>query len=107
MKRYGMVIRVKPEKLEEYKRLHAAAWPEVLDMIRRCNIRNYSIYHKDGYLFSYFEYVGDDFEADMARMAADPMTQKWWGVCKPCHEPLGTRAEGEWWAEMEEVFHTD
>ncbi len=106
MQRYGMVIRVKPEKLEEYRQLHAAAWPAVLDMIRQCNIRDYSIYHKDGYLFSYFEYVGEDFEADMARMAADPMTQKWWEVCKPCHEPLETRAEGEWWASMEEVFHT-
>ncbi len=107
MQRYGMVIRVKPGKLEEYKRLHAAAWPGVLAMIAACNIRNYSIYHKDGWLFSYFEYVGTDFAADMARMAADPTTQKWWAVCMPCQEPLTTRAEGEWWADMEEVFHLD
>ena len=76
-------------------------------MIRKCNIRNYSIYHKDGYLFSYFEYEGQDFQADMEKMAADPMTQKWWSICKPCQEPLETRAEGEWWADMEEVFHCD
>lgn len=107
MKRYGQVIRVRPEKLEEYKELHAAAWPDVLKMIGECNIRNYSIYHKDGFLFAYFEYVGEDFDADMAKMAADPVTQKWWDVCKPCHIPLDTRAEGEWWATMEEVFHTD
>lgn len=107
MERYGMVIKVKPEKYEEYKRLHAAIWPDVLAMIRQCNIRNYSIYHKDGYLFSYFEYVGNDFAGDMARMAADPMTQKWWAVCMPCQEPLATRKEGEWWAQMEEVFHAD
>ena len=107
MRRYGQVLRVKPEKLEEYKCLHTAVWPEVLDMISRCNIRNYSIFHKDGYLFAYFEYVGDDFEADMAKMAADPKTQEWWSVCKPCQEPLETRAEGEWWATMEEVFHCD
>jgi L-rhamnose mutarotase len=107
MKRYGMVIRVRPEKLEEYKHLHAEVWPDVLKMITDCNIRNYSIYHKDGLLFSFFEYAGDDFEADMARMAADPTTQKWWDVCKPCQEPLATRAEGEWWASMEEVFHWD
>ena len=105
MQRYGMVLKVLPEKLEEYKELHAAVWPEVLSMIAECYIRNYSIYHKDGFLFSYFEYVGDDFDADMARMAADPTTQKWWDVCKPCQEPLPTRAEGEWWASMEEVFH--
>lgn len=107
IKRYGMVIKVKPEKFEEYKKLHAAVWPEVLNTIKQCNISNYSIYHKDGLLFSYFEYGGTDFEADMAKMAADAMTQKWWDVCKPCQEPLETRAEGEWWANMEEVFHID
>jgi len=102
-----MVIRVRPEKLEEYKKLHTAVWPDVLDMIKKCNIGNYSIYHKDGFLFSYFEYGGTDFEADMAKMSVDPTTQKWWDICKPCQEPLETRAEGEWWATMEEVFHTD
>lgn len=105
MQRYGMVIKVKPDKFQEYKQLHSQVWPDVLKMIKECNIRNYSIYHKDGYLFSYFEYVGDDFESDMAKMAADPTTQKWWDVCKPCQEPLDTRAEGQWWASMEEVFH--
>jgi L-rhamnose mutarotase len=107
MKRYGMLIRVKPEKFEEYKRLHAAVWPEVLGMIKQCNISNYSIYHKDGFLFGYFAYSGIDFEADMAKMAADAVTQKWWDICKPCQEPLESRAEGEWWAAMEEVFHMD
>ena len=107
MKRYGMVIKVRPEMLDEYKRLHAAVWPDVLKMIETCNIRNYSIYLKDGFLFSYFEYHGDDYAADMAAMAADETTQKWWAVCKPCQQPLETRADGEWWADMEEVFHCD
>jgi L-rhamnose mutarotase len=107
MKRYGSVIQVRPEKLEEYKQLHAHVWPGVLRKIKECHITNYSIYYKDGYLFSYFEYVGDDFAADMALMASDPETQRWWDVCKPCQEPLATRADGEWWADMEEVFHTD
>ena len=101
------MIRVKPDRLEEYNAYHANVWPEILDMIRKCKIRNYSIYHRDGYLFAYFEYVGDDFDADMAKMAADPTTQKWWDLCKPCQEPLETRAEGEWWTSMEEVFHYD
>ena len=110
--RYGSVIGVKEEKLEEYKKLHAAVWPDVLKMIKDCNIRNYSIYLRklpDGkyYLFSYFEYTGDDFKADMAKMAADETTQKWWDACEPCQEPLKDRAEGEWWATMEELFHTD
>jgi L-rhamnose mutarotase len=107
MKRYGLVIRLRPEKYEEYKQLHAAVWPGVLAKISECGIRNYSIYYKDGFLFSYFEYHGEDFAADMARMAADPETQQWWDVCKPCQEPLETRTPGEWWADMEEVFHCD
>lgn len=112
MKRYGSVIGVRAEKLDEYKRLHAAAWPEVLAMIKQCHIQNYSIYLRrldDGrhYLFSYFEYTGTDFAADLARMAADPTTQKWWAVCKPCQQPLENRAPDEWWAEMKEVFHTN
>jgi L-rhamnose mutarotase len=105
MKRYGSIIQVKPEKLAEYKCLHAAVWPGVLKMISECNIRNYSIYYKDGYLFSYYEYVGNNYEADMAKMAADPETQRWWEVCEPCQQPLATRAPDEWWASMEEVFH--
>lgn len=107
MKRYGMVIGIRPEKIEEYRELHAAVWPDVLKMISVCNIRNYSIYLKDNMLFSYFEYTGEDFDADMAKMAADPATRKWWDVCKPCQQPLSTRNEGEWWANMEEVFHLD
>lgn len=107
MKRYGMVIRVKPEKLEEYKKLHAHPWEGVLKTIKECHIQNYSIFYHEGYLFSYFEYTGDNYEEDMKKMAADPITQEWWSVCKPCQEPLPSRREGEWWAEMEEVFHLD
>ena len=102
-----MMIGVREEKLDEYKKLHAAVWPGVLKTIKECNIRNYSIFHKDGYLFAYFEYVGSNFNADMAKMAADPKTQEWWDVMMPMQEPIETRAEGEWWAEMEEVFHTE
>ena len=107
MKRYGQVIRLQPGVLDEYKKHHAAVWPGVLKMIRACNIRNYSIYHKDGFLFAYFEYHGKDYAADMARMAADPETQRWWAIMNPLQDPLPTRAEGEWWSNMEEVFHTD
>lgn len=110
MQRYGSVIGVKEDQIAQYKKLHAAVWPDVLAMITACNIRNYSIYLRklpDGkhYLFAYFEYVGNDFKADMARMAADATTQKWWSVCMPCQEPLDDRGEGNWWADMEEVFH--
>jgi L-rhamnose mutarotase len=105
----GMVIGLKPEKIAEYKRLHADAWPDILDMISKCNIRNYSIFLKEpeNLLFGYWEYHGTDFDADAAKMAADPRTQEWWAVCMPCQEPLDTRKDGEWWAMMEEVFHHD
>jgi L-rhamnose mutarotase len=107
MKRYGSVIGVRPETLESYKKYHAAVWPEILAMITKCNIKNYSIFLKDNLLFGYFEYHGLDFKADMARMAADSKTQEWWAIMMPMQKPLDTRREGEWWAEMQEVFHLD
>jgi L-rhamnose mutarotase len=109
MKRYGSIIGLNPESITEYKHLHAAVWSEVLAMISSCNIQNYSIFLREpeNLLFSYFEYHGKDFAADMARMAADPKTQEWWKICGPCQVPLITRATGEWWADMTEVFHCD
>jgi len=112
VERYGMVIGIKPEKIEYYKKLHAAAWPEVLAKIRECHIRNYSIYFREVekgqyLLFSYFEYTGGDFETDMARMAEDPTTREWWKETDPCQAPIPTRGEKEFWSRMEEVFHLD
>ena len=107
MKRFGQIIGVQEQHFDAYVKYHAEVWPGVLKMIEDCNIRNYSIFHKDGLLFAYFEYIGEDFDADMAKMAADPKTQEWWDIMMPMQAPLETRAEGEWWANMEEVFHTD
>jgi L-rhamnose mutarotase len=110
MKRFGQIIRLKPEKYEEYKRLHADPWPEVLATIEAANIRNYSIYHWNGFLFAYFEYVGDNFDADMAKVAADPKTREWWALTDPCQQPVegssSGSVEGNWWHTMEELFHT-
>src|SRR3979411_2204439 len=107
MKRYGSVIRVRPDAVEEYKKYHAAVWPEVLAMIRSSNIRNYSIYLKDDLLFGYFEYHGSNYAADMAKMAADRKNQEWWAIPMRMQEPCETRVPGGWWANMEEVFHAD
>jgi L-rhamnose mutarotase len=107
IRRFGQVIRVRPEKLEQYKELHANPWPCVLEKIRACNIRNYSIFLQDDHLFAYFEYVGNDFEKDMERMAADTCTQRWWRETDPCQEPIAGAKEGDWWTTMEEVFHAD
>ncbi len=112
VERYGCVIGVKEDRIEEYKKIHAETWPGVLAMIKKCNIRNYSIYlaevaPEQYYLFAYFEYTGDNYEKDMEMMKADPTTQKWWELCEPMQSPIPTRAEGEWWHRMEEVFHQD
>ena len=95
MKRYGQVIALHPDKVERYKELHRNPWEGVLKMIKECNIRNYSIFFKDNYLFSYYEYIGDNYEADTAKMAADPTTQEWWKETEPLQRPIDTRKEGE------------
>jgi len=112
VQRFGMITGLKPEKLNYYKELHAAAWPAVLKKIKECNIQNYSIYLKeiDGkpFLFSYFEYAGNDFDADMKKMAADSTTQKWWKETDPCQQPLpDASAKHQIWSNMEEVFHEE
>lgn len=105
--RKGSVIMVNSEKLDLYKELHAHPWSGVLDKLEECNIRNYSIFYRDGYLFSYFEYIGTDFKEDMNRLAADSTIQAWWKLTDPCQEPVSFAKDGEWWADMEEVFHMD
>lgn len=107
MKRYGMVIGIRPERIAEYTALHAAVGPGVLARIAASNICNYSIYLREpeNLLFSHFEYHGSDFDADMAAMAADEETRQWWELCSPCQLPLETRDPGEHWAIMPEVFH--
>jgi len=105
----GQIIRLHDDAVVRYKQLHASVWPEVLAMISACHLTNYTIFLREpeNLLFAYFEYIGEDYVADMAKMAADPVTQKWWGIAMPLQEPLGTRGEGEWWAETHEVFHLD
>ncbi|MET0992263.1 MAG: L-rhamnose mutarotase [Lacisediminihabitans sp.] len=107
MKRIASVIGLQPDGIAEYERLHADVWPSVIAQIRDSNITNYSIYRFGELLFSYLEYTGDDFEADMAAMAADQSTQDWWAVCMPLQVPFEQRAEGEWWMELPEIFHLD
>jgi L-rhamnose mutarotase len=107
VQRIASVIRLRPEKEAEYRALHADAWPKVLDALRAAHVTNYSIFLRDGLLFSYLEYVGDDYPADMARVAADETTRRWWQLTDPCQQPLETAAAGEWWAPAEELFHLD
>nr|7BYU_A Chain A, L-fucose mutarotase [Paracidovorax avenae ATCC 19860]7BYU_B Chain B, L-fucose mutarotase [Paracidovorax avenae ATCC 19860] len=107
--RMGMVIGIKPEHIDEYKRLHAAVWPAVLARLAEAHVRNYSIFLREpeNLLFGYWEYHGTDYAADMEAIAQDPETRRWWTFCGPCQEPLASRQPGEHWAHMEEVFHVD
>lgn len=83
MKRVAQVIGLPREHWEAYERYHAAVWPSVLAQIEKSNITNYSIFRHGELLFSYYEYVGDDFDADMAKMAEDPETRRWWSIQEP------------------------
>lgn len=107
--RVATVNQLRSEKVAEYRRLHAAAWPEVLDRISSCNIRNYSIFLREpeNLIFGYYEYYGDDFAADMQKMADDPRTREWWAFTDPCQQPLDSAGPGENWVNMVEVFHHD
>jgi L-rhamnose mutarotase len=90
MQRMGKVIGIAPEHIAEYKKLHAEVWDKVVARLQSSNITNYSIFLREpeNLMFSYWEYVGDNFSADSAAIAADPVTR-------------------DWWADMEEVFHLD
>ncbi|MFF2493980.1 L-rhamnose mutarotase [Agromyces sp. NPDC058064] len=105
--RYASTIRLRPGQEAEYRQLHAAVWPEVIEQIHRSGIRNYSIFLRDGILFAYYEYVGDDHDADLAAMAQDDKTRAWWTLTGPCQLPIESAGPDEWWAAMGEVFHVD
>jgi len=107
MQRFGQILKLRAEHRDDYVRHHAAVWPGVLAQIHRSNIRNYSIYLRDGILFAYFEYIGTDFAADMRAMASDAETQRWWALMEPMQEKWPTATPDGWWTTMTEVFHTD
>lgn len=107
--RFAWVTGLKPDKAARYESLHANVWPGVNHMIKKCHIRNFSIHecNIDGrpYLFAYLEYTGTNFDADMARMAADPETQRWWKETDPCQAPLpDAAAKGKIWSDTKEVY---
>jgi L-rhamnose mutarotase len=109
MKRYGMVIGLQADKVEEYRRLHSDVWPGVLATLRENGVRNFSIFLKEpeNLLFGTFDFIGHNYAEAAQRIAADPTTRKWWELTEPCQKPLDNRQDGEWWAFMENVFHLD
>jgi len=107
MRRVAQVIRLRPEAVVEYERIHAEVWPAVLDRIRKSGIRNYSIFRHGLMLFAYFEYLGEDLDADTRAMAADEITQHWWAITAPMQEPVPEQAAIGGWHTIPEVFHTE
>lgn len=107
MKRLAQTIRLRPEHREEYLRLHRAVWPGVEAALRAANVRNYSIFLREDTLVGYFEYHDDHFEADMARIAADPDTQAWWQLTDPCQEPWPDAGTGGNWSDLAKIWHLE
>ena len=100
MERMAQIIKVKPEVIPEYKRIHAAVWPEILKAISDSNIRNYTIFLKEpeNILFAYWEYHGTNFKADMEKIKKAPRMREWWDITDPMQVPYDTRKPGDWWA---------
>jgi L-rhamnose mutarotase len=107
VRRFGSIIGIANDKEAEYRRLHADVWPAVAQNLRNAHVHNYSIFLRGNLLFSYLEYDGADFAADMAALAAEPETQRWRRLTDQCQMPLDDAAPTEWWAPMAEVFHLD
>jgi L-rhamnose mutarotase len=109
MERMCRIIKIRPEIIPEYKRIHAEVWPEILKAIAKSNVKNYSIFLREpeNLLISYWEYHGTNYVQDMEDIKRAPRMQEWWNLTDPMQVPLETRASGEWWAAAPEVFHTD
>jgi L-rhamnose mutarotase len=107
MKRVGFLLKVKQERIEEYRRHHEAVWPEMLEALTRHGWRNYSLFMRDdGTMFGYFE-AEDGFQASLDGMATEDVNQRWQRLMEPFFEiPSGSRPD-EMRVELEEVFHVD
>jgi L-rhamnose mutarotase len=107
MKRVGFLLKVRQEKLQEYKDHHRAVWPEMLEALRRNGWHNYSIFSReDGLLFGYFE-TPENFQAALAGMSKEAVNAKWQEFMAPYFENLGGQHPDESMVELEEVFHLD
>lgn len=108
-RRLAWVTGLRPEKAAYYEKLHANPMPGVNEMIKACNLQNVSVHKAEIggnlYLFLYAEYTGDNLDEDMAKMAADPATQRWWKETDPCQQPLpAAAAQGKIWSDTKEVY---
>lgn len=107
MQRVAFLLKVRPDKLDEYKAHHRQVWPEMLEALRAAGWHNYSLFVRpDGLLFGYVETPNGLAEAQ-ARMAVTEINTRWQEFMAPYFaSPNGARAD-EMFVELEEVFHLD
>jgi L-rhamnose mutarotase len=103
--RFAITIRLRPDKRAEYLALHEAVWPDVEAALLAANVRNFSIFVHDEVLFGYYEYIGDDHDADQVRLAAHPASQRWWALTDECQDRLPGTPDGQQWMQMTEIWH--
>jgi L-rhamnose mutarotase len=107
MRRIGFILKVRQDKLQEYKAHHKKVWPEMLDALRRTGWHNYSLFMRDdGLLFGYFE-TPESFQAALAGMSKEEINTKWQEFMAPYFENLSGAHADESMVELEEVFHLD
>jgi L-rhamnose mutarotase len=104
--RYAFTLKVRADRLDDYRRHHAEVWPEMLDALRRAGWHNYSLFLRpDGTLFGYVETPGTLAEA-RAAMAVEAVNERWQALMAPFFEGDGRPAD-QMMEELEEVFHLD
>jgi L-rhamnose mutarotase len=102
--RIAFRLQVRPEMIDDYRRHHAAVWPEMRDALHRCGWHHYSLFlDADGTLFGYFETAGTLDEA-VAAMQAEPVNARWQERMAPYFATGDTPADQQMRA-LEEVFH--
>ena len=106
MQRVGFILKVRRERLDEYKARHREVWPEMQAALRETGWHNYSLFlREDGMLFGYLE--TPDFEAAKAGMATKEVNDRWQTEMAPFFEALEGQAPDESMIPLEEVFHLD
>ena len=107
MIRKGMVRAIKPEYVKEYKKTHSDVWPEILERITNCQIKNYSVFAHEDKLFSFFEYHGHNFEVDTKKMRDNKKFEEWEKFHEHMFKPLENKIKDEGWVELKEIFRKD
>ena len=107
MKRIAFLLKVREEKIEEYKEHHQAVWPEMLDALQRNGWHNYSLFMRaDGLLFGYFE-TPESFQAALDGMAQEEVNERWQEFMAPYFEGVEGAHADQMMVELEEVFHLE